>query len=172
MGNSISWDERLTIDGGPIDEDHKKIIGIINNFLSKVGKFESADEIIGILQELHTEAQNHFRHEEELQRKVKFPERDVHFAEHNRLTRTLEKLIEETRPTGGAYVNIMGEKVADFIHDWLFSHILKSDMKMKAFVKPAAREPAPADAGGNDNNNANNEELSADPEVEKMSAAQ
>ncbi len=137
MKKIISWDDRLAIDGGTIDDDHKKIIEIINRFLGKVGSFESAAELIGILEELHSQANDHFRREEELQRLIKYPERDVHFTEHNRLSTKLDKLIEEVRPTSGSYVNIMGHKVADFIHEWLFSHILKSDMKMKPFVKNA-----------------------------------
>ncbi|MCK5165794.1 MAG: hemerythrin family protein [Rhodospirillaceae bacterium] len=138
MKNIISWDYRLAIDGGSIDSDHKKIIEVINRFLSKVGKFESAAEIMDILEELHSQANDHFRREEELQRLIKYPDRDIHFTEHNRLSTKLEKLMEEVRPTGGAYVNIMGHKVADFIHEWLFTHILKSDMKMRSFVKSAA----------------------------------
>ncbi len=157
MKKIISWDDRLTIDGGAIDDDHKKIIEIINRFLGKVGKFESATEIMVILEELHTKANEHFRREEELQRLIKFPERDVHFTEHNRLSTKLEKLMGEVRPTSGSYVNIMGDKVADFIHEWLFSHILKSDMKMKPFVKSAGTKAAQATTRVNNKNVADND---------------
>ena len=153
MKNIISWDDRLAIDGGAIDDDHKKIIGIINSFLGKVGKFESATEIMEILEKLHTQANDHFRREEELQRLIKFPERDVHFTEHNRLSTKLEKLMEEVRPTSGSYVNIIGHKVADFIYEWLFAHILKSDMKMKPFVKSAGIQATPANTRANNNKN-------------------
>lgn len=151
MNKQIAWDDRLTIDGDAIDADHKKIIEIINRFLAKVGNFESAAELVGILEDLQTEAHDHFRREEELQRIIKFPERDIHFTEHQRLSAKLEKLIDESRPTGGSYVNVMGNKVADFIHEWLFSHILKSDMKMKPFVKRAGIKPVPNKIGSSAN---------------------
>jgi len=153
MKNLISWDDRLTIDGDAIDADHKHIIEIINRFLAKVGNFQSAEELVAILQDLQGAAHDHFRREEELQRIIKYPDRDIHFTEHQRLSAKLEKLIEESRPTGGSYVNVMGHKVSDFIHEWLFSHILKSDMKMKPFVKRAGIKPVAksANAAKNDN---------------------
>lgn len=48
----IEWDERLSIDKGVIDEDHQKLIEIINRFLKKDGKYESAQELVDILDEL------------------------------------------------------------------------------------------------------------------------
>ena len=87
----ISWDDRLAIDGGAIDEDHKVIIDIIARFLAKDGNFSSAAELIKILEELHSKANDHFRREEELQRRIKYPERNDHFTEHNRLSKKLEK---------------------------------------------------------------------------------
>ncbi len=164
MKNIISWDDRLAIDGGAIDDDHKKIIEIINRFLGKLGNFESSTEIMEILEELHSQANEHFRREEELQRLIKYPDRDVHFTEHNRLFTKLEKLMEEVKPTSGSYVNIMGHKVADFIHEWLFSHILKSDMKMKPFIKKGER----ALVSGNDNNAKTSEGPGKEQSSEKM----
>ncbi|MCK5446326.1 MAG: hemerythrin family protein, partial [Rhodospirillaceae bacterium] len=123
----IEWDERLSIDKGVIDEDHQKLIEIINRFLKKDGKYESAQELVDILDELDAYTIEHFRNEENLQRISGFPDRDTHYNEHLRLTCTLEKLREEVRPTGGSYVNVMGEKVGNFLREWLFDHIFKSD---------------------------------------------
>lgn len=135
----IEWDERLSIDKGVIDEDHQKLIEIINRFLKKDGKYESAQELVDILDELDAYTIEHFRNEENLQRISGFPDREAHYNEHHRLTRTLEKLREEVRPTGGSYVNVMGEKVGNFLREWLFDHIFKSDMKMKPYAEKLRR---------------------------------
>ncbi|MDH5188008.1 MAG: hemerythrin family protein [Rhodospirillaceae bacterium] len=162
MKNQISWDDRLAIDGDAIDADHKHIIEIINRFLGKVGNFQSAKELVEILETLHEAAHDHFRREEELQRIIKYPDRDIHFTEHQRLTTKLEKLIEESRPTGGSYVNVMGDKVSDFVHEWLFSHILKSDMKMKPYVKHARKKLVSKPAGQAKNDNPDDSKNTSD----------
>lgn len=131
----IEWDERLSIDGGVIDSDHRKLIDIINRFIEMNGKFETAQQLVDLINELDAFTVDHFRHEEDLQRLAGFPGREAHHNEHRRLNRTIEKLREEVRPTSGDYVNVMGEKVGNFLREWLFDHVLISDMKMKPFAR-------------------------------------
>ena len=135
----IMWHDKLTIDNGVVDNDHRFLLAIVNEFREKVGHFDSSDEAVKILEKLMRYSQNHFAREEGLQMEVNYEYRDVHHASHHKLIKQLEKLIEETQPSSGAYLNeTMGAKIGEFLHDWLIEHVLKEDLRMKPYVKEMA----------------------------------
>lgn len=132
----IEWSDKLSVDNGVIDSDHKFLLKIINKFRDEVGHFESAEDAIKTLDLLRSYSQKHFSREENLQRDVEFPYREAHFNAHIQLIKRLDKLIEETRPTSGTYLNeTMGEKIGGFLHDWLIDHVVENDLRMKPHVE-------------------------------------
>lgn len=132
----IEWNEKLSVDNGVIDNDHKFLLKIINKFRDEVGRFETAEDAIKILDLLRSYAQQHFSREEQLQRDADFPYHDAHHNAHIQLIKKLDTLIEETRPTSGKYLNeSMGEKIGDFLHDWLINHVIENDLRMKPHVE-------------------------------------
>lgn len=132
----IKWNDKLSVDHGLIDKDHHFLIKIINNFREQVGHFNSSDEAMEILKALKFYSKKHFGREEELQRVAKFPYREAHHNEHMHLIMKLEKLMEETQDASGDYLNtVMGEKIGEFLHDWLIDHVLYSDLRMKPHVE-------------------------------------
>jgi len=132
----IEWTDKLSVDNGIIDSDHKLLLKIVNKFRDEVGKFESSADAVSILDMLRSYSQKHFGREEKLQREVEFPYRDAHHNAHVQLLMKLDKLIEETKPTSGKYLNdTMGEKIGLFLHDWLINHVIENDLRMKPHVE-------------------------------------
>lgn len=131
----IKWRDKLNIDNGVIDEDHHYLVDIINKFREKVGHFESADDAVEILKELKFYTGKHFQREEELQKVARYPYLDAHHNEHIHLIKLLESLMEETGGTSGNYLNTeMGQKIGEFLRDWLIDHLIGSDLRMKPYV--------------------------------------
>ena len=65
---TIKWTDRLAIDNGIIDQGHRVIIDVTNQFLAMkntAGKVELA----GVLSDLEHYARSHFWRESELQRR-------------------------------------------------------------------------------------------------------
>lgn len=132
----IEWTEKLAVDGDVIDRDHKFLLKIINNFRAQVGHFNSADEAMEILNYLKLYAEKHFVREESLQMHVVFPYREAHHNAHIFLMKQLDNLMMETKEASGAYLNgAMGEKLSQFLQDWLIDHLIESDLRMKPFVE-------------------------------------
>lgn len=132
----IEWSDKLSVDNGVIDNDHKFLLKIINKFRDEVGNFETAEDAIKTLDLLRSYSQKHFSREEKLQSDVEFPYREAHFNAHIQLIKRLDTLIEETRPTSGTYLNeTMGEKIGGFLHDWLIDHVVENDLRMKPHVE-------------------------------------
>ena len=69
----IQWRDALCIDNGPIDADHKHLIGLINELLDLKAHSSRDEKFIEILNKLKAYTVVHFRREEELQKAAGFP---------------------------------------------------------------------------------------------------
>jgi len=130
----LEWSDKLSIDQSVIDDEHHVLIGIVNKFRAKAEHFETAEEMIKILDELVLYTTHHFRNEISLQRAASYPYWEAHENEHHHLFKLLEKLMDEARLARGSYVKTMAEKIGDFLRDWLIDHLVNSDMRMKPYV--------------------------------------
>jgi hemerythrin len=132
----IKWYDKLSVDDGLIDEDHRLLLDIINQFREQVGHFKTSNEALGILESLKLYSEQHFGREEELQRVSEYPYRDAHHSEHIHLIKKLEAVMEETKAASGEYLNtIMGDKIGQFLKGWLIDHVLDNDLRMKPYVE-------------------------------------
>ncbi|MDO8297442.1 MAG: hemerythrin family protein [Caulobacter sp.] len=164
----IQWREEMTIDHGLIDNDHKYLISIMNEFCDSDPLEQSPDRLLNILSKLNTYTTIHFRREEALQRAVHYSFRDAHHHEHGDLLRALYSIhqglfslnapvtedSEDTVVIPGApdpatpagRVVRAHRKVAEFLRHWLIDHIIKSDLRMRPYAEamlPIARDMKP-----------------------------
>jgi len=150
---AISWRDAMSVDNGPIDNDHRHLIGIINEFSEAKPRSADLAKLHGILDELDHYAKTHFAREESLQRSVRYTYADAHRHEHENLVVQLDAMRAEfttltraapaspEQPTADASaadvaVAAAHAKMAAFLGHWLIDHILKSDLRMKPFVAP------------------------------------
>jgi hemerythrin len=128
----------MSIDGGVIDQDHRTLVGIINDFEALPPAAASAEVLQGTLLKLDAFAKGHFAREEALQRAIHYPHRDAHHQEHARLISELGGLSAQlAEVTKGELVAMQGH-IAAFLHHWLIDHVVKSDLQMKPFVAQLA----------------------------------
>ncbi len=125
----IKWTDELSVGVKLFDDDHKKLVELINdlNQLIIVGDKTSALEkaLAGLI--LYTK--KHFGNEEAFMVKHEYPAYENHRAEHTALT---EKVIDFQKRLESGKANFSLELIT-FLRDWLINHIKGTDMQYKKF---------------------------------------
>lgn len=136
---TITWREGLTIDYGPIDQDHHTLIAIINAFEAVGPGPDAAAGLAHVISELERYGAAHFAREEKLQRLVAFPLASDHSEQHRHMMRSLDAARADlARATSAPDLAAFRDRMGGFLHDWLIDHIIKTDLLMKPYVKAMA----------------------------------
>ncbi|MEZ5840992.1 MAG: hemerythrin family protein [Hyphomicrobiales bacterium] len=91
----IRWDEKLTIDNGVIDDDHRIAIFIVNDFIHMKSHEACRERAIEIIDTLRRHMRHHFVREEAFQRSINFIDGAEHEREHAVLARRLDQITEK-----------------------------------------------------------------------------
>jgi hemerythrin len=136
----IQWREKMSIDRGLVDEDHRHLINIINRFdhLVALGRFDRAD-VVEILHSLKFYTDTHFDREEHLQRLVGYPEHDSHHEEHGRLLKELDGIIAKASATDDGDAADVAPEMIKLLRHWLLGHIIGIDLRMRAYAEAMRR---------------------------------
>ena len=124
------WNDKLAVNNMTIDNQHKKLIALINDLYDAMGK-GTAKEIMGkILDELIKYTKTHFGDEENLMVKYSYPDSASHLAEHKAFVEKVDSVYNDFQ-NGNNYLSI---SVMNFLKDWLNKHIMEVDQKFGAFL--------------------------------------
>lgn len=129
----IEWNEKLSVGVRQFDDDHQKLVLLLN------GLFEDslsghAKEVIGIvLDELIHYARSHFAAEESLMREYGYPKLEAHEAEHRALIIRVLELREDYLAGANVSINL---DLATFLKNWLVDHILGADRDYGRYLAP------------------------------------
>lgn len=126
----MEWSDKLSVGVKELDEQHKKLIGMINDLHDAMKTGKAKDVTGNILAGLIDYVSTHFANEERLFRTHAYPDYMQHKAEHDRLT---QKVIESKRQfdAGTLMINI---DLMNFLKDWLQNHILGTDKKYGPYL--------------------------------------
>jgi hemerythrin len=121
----IEWADSLSIGIPSIDEQHKKLVSLINELHNAMLERKAKDVMSHIFDELVAYTRYHFSLEEDLLREHGHPEESNHHLEHEKLAERLFALKEEF-DQGNTAVTL---EVMRFLRDWLGNHIVGTDKK-------------------------------------------
>ncbi|MCE1255553.1 MAG: bacteriohemerythrin [Anaerolineae bacterium] len=127
----IDWSDKLSVKISVIDEQHKKLIEIINDLYDAMQKGKGKDVLEDVFARLVEYVKTHFKTEEKLMAEYDYPDRKDHETKHNDLTYQVGQLAIKAQ-TGKITVSL--ETMA-FLKDWLYNHILKTDAKLGQYLK-------------------------------------
>jgi hemerythrin len=125
----ITWSDKFSVQVKQLDEQHKKLIEILNRLhdAMKVGKGkEILEEVLGSLI-IYT--RKHFAAEEELMKVNNYPGYAVHKQEHNQL---VVQVLDVQKQTQAGVV--LSQQVMSFLKNWLETHIQGTDKKYGPFL--------------------------------------
>ncbi|MBN2738732.1 MAG: hemerythrin family protein [Spirochaetales bacterium] len=127
----ITWSESYSVGVKLFDEQHQKLIEIINR-LYEAMKIGQGKTVIGeILKELSEYTIYHFQAEEEKFDLFSYPGKDSHKEEHQILIDKVKKLQEEHQ----AEKLLVSINTMKLLNDWIINHINGSDKKYTSFFK-------------------------------------
>jgi hemerythrin len=126
----IKWKEEYSVKVPEIDEQHKKLIDLINQLADAMSVGKGRDVLKAVLAELVDYTEYHFRTEEGLLREHGYPGQDRHFQAHEQLTARAAEL-RALFEGGEARLSI---DVMLFLSDWLNRHILGEDKQYAPYL--------------------------------------
>lgn len=127
----ISWIDEYSVGVDLFDEDHKKLIGFINELNKCLECTLDIDEIKKVIGALVDYSFYHFRNEESLMQEHAYPDYHEHKKEHNDLIikiKNFRKKMEQKDPG-------IAMELKAFVRTWLIHHVLNIDMKYKRFFQ-------------------------------------
>jgi hemerythrin len=124
------WNDSYSVNIREIDEQHKKLIMLVNVLHTSMKEGKGKEVIGEILDELVKYTSYHFSFEESLFGKYGYAEAMMHVRQHNDLIADVKKFIEKYN-TGSTVLSI---DLLNFLKDWLTNHIVGTDKKYSAFL--------------------------------------
>ena len=119
----IMWGPQLSVKVKEIDEQHQKLVALVNTLHDAMKEGRGKDVMKKVLGELTDYTVYHFTAEEKLFQKYAYPKYPDQKREHDKLTAQVLEL--KKKADSGASVITM--EVMNFLKDWLSSHIMGAD---------------------------------------------
>jgi len=126
----INWNDTYSIGVLKIDNQHKRLVQIINELSDAMGAGKGKDVLGKVLNELVLYVNTHFKSEEELMLQHGYEEYETHRYEHEKLTDEVKRFLEDLQ-TGKA---LLTGQIMNFLRNWLMDHIVVKDKKLGKFL--------------------------------------
>lgn len=119
----IEWKETYSVNVKEIDEQHKKLIGMINELHEAMKAGKGKDAVSDILKEMIDYAATHFGTEEKYMGDFHYPGYTQHKTEHDAFV--LKVLDFQEKYNRGSLA--LTFELMDFLENWLLKHIQGTD---------------------------------------------
>ena len=127
----VQWSDSMSVGNLHIDEQHKILIDTINQLASAESQ-NDRPVVSMIIDELVSYAAFHFQFEEQLIEAGGYPELERHKRIHQGFVDWITDIREEFIFRRRAQ---FGERILNFLRDWLRNHILGEDQRYRSFVR-------------------------------------
>lgn len=118
---NMGWTDKLLTGIAEIDNQHQTLFDMLARLEATVGTPKSWAAVHFALVELSDYVRIHFAVEEALMRLHDYQDLELHISQHHEFISVLARLKHE------AIVRDIGQDMVRFLHNWLVSHIGKSD---------------------------------------------
>lgn len=128
----LEWHESFNIGISEVDDEHKKLIEMLNNVYSLIKKNEPRDSVLKSITNLIDFTKYHFLNEEMWMVKNKYPEYSLHKAVHHKLLSDLEGYLRKINQENFLQKS---EEIIVFIKSWWMTHVLDNDSNLGHFKR-------------------------------------
>lgn len=126
----IKWRESFNTGVDQFDEEHKKIVDLIQRLFDAL-KTGQKDDCATIIDELTSYTEYHFSNEEKVMTEVGYPGLEEHCQEHRDLIAQAASFQE----LGESMSREQLGEFYQFLRDWLVNHIIGCDKKYGEYIQ-------------------------------------
>ena len=126
----IEWDDAYSVGIDSIDQQHKRLINLINQLQTAVDYSTGEEFEREALDELVDYTKTHFSYEEGLMQKYAYPEFEPHKAQHQKMIQQVEDVLAEYEQDQDRAMR----HALDFLKTWLINHINGTDKEYSDFL--------------------------------------
>ena len=126
----LKWSNFFSVGVDDIDNQHKKLVQILNDLHYVIANNEGDKAIKELLLKLLEYTKEHFVDEEKFMIEIEFPGFDKHFQKHFKLTEQVEQFCDNVN--NGVEINQL--ELVVFVMDWLKDHIMEEDMEYARYA--------------------------------------
>lgn len=134
----VEWTDELSVQIEEIDEQHKILVGLINQLYESIIVQNSTIEVDRVLDELVQYTIIHFAVEESLMRIFHYPNHDEHKHHHEALTKQVIDIQNKVK-NKEAEVSM---ELLNFLRSWLTNHIMIEDKQYIPFFLENGVQPS------------------------------
>ncbi len=127
----MEWKNNFSVGLPDIDEQHKRLIAIINKLHDTMKTGAAHAQLIRVMEELVGYTQEHFAYEERLLAAAKYPGLDEHIRKHTSMKAQVGvycRMVQNDKATTPL-------QLMEFLKKWLGHHILNTDMDYSRCVR-------------------------------------
>lgn len=132
----FEWADDLVIDHGPIDEDHRHLVDLVNELHTATSAGRGQEIVAKILAALIDYTADHLRREEHQMASVNFPKLERHRQGHAKFIENLHDL--QNKYAAGSIT--VASQLSTVLRDWLSLHIRRSDKELLSFLKKSGQK--------------------------------
>lgn len=129
--SNIIWKESFSIGIRVIDDQHRRLMEIINELYDAQRIGTSQFIMNGVINRLEDYTIYHFKLEEEMQSLNLYPNFNQHIEEHQEFIGKLSKFKQDSIRNN----LLLSIKTIDFLKDWTINHILGSDREFGEYLR-------------------------------------
>lgn len=132
----MTWDDKLSVNVKEIDDQHRKLIGLVNNLHDAMKGGQGKQVLEPTLQELASYTVYHFQTEEKYMQKFKYPGYLSHKKMHDAFVRKVSDFQKDYHAGRlGLSLDLM-----NFLREWVTTHIMETDHQYsETFIKGGLR---------------------------------
>jgi hemerythrin-like metal-binding protein len=124
MSRFFPWRNEYSLKIQEIDEQHKMLVGFINELYEAVSDKNNDAKAREIVVKMQNYALIHFSTEEDYFRKFDYPEANLHIEEHQSFVKKISEFQEASDKN-----HPITFRLVQFLKEWLEHHIMKEDKK-------------------------------------------
>ncbi|GAB1395176.1 bacteriohemerythrin [Rhodocyclaceae bacterium] len=136
----MEWKAAYSVGLREIDDQHKELLSLFCRVTDILDESKSWTDIHYRIVELRTFAAYHFEFEEALMRMFGYTEHDRHADSHKQFFIQLAEFEKHS------ILGDVKQEMLQFLFDWLFSHIMKSDKAYAQYILAGASVVRSAEA--------------------------
>ncbi len=126
---ALTWNESLSVKVKSIDEQHKKLFELINDFYDNINNKSNQELIIKLVEGMRAYTCMHFLQEEKYMKNLNYPAYEPHKKQHEIFIQKIDDIDDRIKKG----YTIVSFEITSFLKDWIKNHIQTADKAYSDF---------------------------------------